>query len=129
MFVKMYFLITRLRLGYNLFIWTTSNRVKSRFFKFTIKKSWLENYSVKSQLKSLKLQNLGFTRFKCGLFFCEGNPNVNLWLDDMLLAVFEEIDFTPFFFARKYGIGKLIKMNWILINNVSNKKFNLKKDR
>ena len=31
-------------------------------------------------------------------------------LIDMLLAVFEEINFTAFFFARKYGIRKLIKM-------------------
>ena len=44
----------------------------------------------------------------------------------MLLAVFEEINFTPFF-AKKYGIGKLIKMTWILINNISKKKKNILK--
>ena len=41
------------------------------------------------------------------------------------MAVFEEINFTTFF-ARNYGIGKLIKMTWILINNMS--KNNLKKN-
>ena len=37
---------------------------------------------------------------------------------DMQLAVFDEINFTTFF-ARKYVTGKLIKMTWILINNMS----------
>ena len=47
---------------------TSSNRVKSRICKFILKKSGLENYSVKSWLKSLK-----FTKswFKHSLFFCE----------------------------------------------------------
>ena len=46
----------------------------------------------------------------------------------MLLAVFEEINFTPFF-AKKYGIGKLIKMTWILINNMSKKYIDIYKER
>ena len=39
---------------------------------------------------------------------------------DMLLAVFKKINFTAFL-ARKYGIGKLIKMTLVLINNMSKK--------
>ena len=48
---------------------TSSNRVKSRICKFIFKKPALENYSVKSWLKSLK-----FTKswLKHSLFFCEG---------------------------------------------------------
>ena len=51
----MYFLITWLKLGENLTILTSSNRVKHRFSKFTFKKSQLENYLVKAPSKSLKL--------------------------------------------------------------------------
>ena len=39
----------------------------------------------------------------------------------MLLAVFDEINFTAFF-AGKYWIEKLIKMTLILVNNMSKKK-------
>ena len=56
----------------------SSSQVKPRFSKVTFKKFRLENYSIKSQLKSLKLQNLGFTQFKHGLFFCEGRLVVKM---------------------------------------------------
>ena len=43
----------------------------------------------------------------------------------MLLAVFKEINFITF--ARKYGIRKLTKMTWILINTMSKKKKHFEK--
>ena len=60
----------KLFFDYSVKTWLTSlNRVKQRFSKFTFKKSRVENYSVKSRLKSQKLQNLGFTWLKHGFFF------------------------------------------------------------
>ena len=46
----------------------------------------------------------------------------------MLLAVFDEINFTAFSSPRKCGIGKLIKMTWMLINNMSKKQPIFKKN-
>ena len=51
--MKIYFLITRLNLKKRTIL-ASSNHVKPRFSKLTFKKSWLENYSVKSRLKITK---------------------------------------------------------------------------
>ena len=47
------------------------NPVKPRFSKFTFKKSWLENYLVKSRLKSLKITKSQFININMVYFFCE----------------------------------------------------------
>ena len=54
------FLITLLKLDESLTIITSLNQVKPRFSKFTLKNSWLENYSVKAWLKSLKITKSWF---------------------------------------------------------------------
>ena len=78
--MKNYFLITRLRLGYNLTILTSLNQVEMKFSKFTFKKFSLENYLVKARLKSLKITKSWFyLRFEHSLFFREDNVITRLF--------------------------------------------------
>ena len=94
--MKNYFLITRLRLGYNLTILTSLNQVEMKFSKFTFKKFSLENYLVKARLKSLKITKSWFyLRFEHSLFFREDNVITRLfamtsskeWLDSIIPEV------------------------------------------
>ena len=94
--MKNYFLITRLKLGYNLTILTSLIQVEMKFSKFTFKKFSLENYLVKAWLKSLKITKSWFyLRFEHSLFFREDNVITRLfamtsskeWLDSIILEV------------------------------------------
>ena len=78
--MKNYFLITRLKLGYNLTISTSLIQVEMKFSKFTFEKFSLENYLVKSRLKSLKITKSWFyLRFEHSLFFREDNVITRLF--------------------------------------------------